>query len=468
MNDWTIMVYISADDVLANFAVESLKQLKRAAGKGIVAVAQFDANRQRNARQFAFDGSGRESSSIETDKVGSIPGPVNMTAAKTLTKFVNFATKKYPAKHYGLMLWGHGPELLFDDEVPRKTAASSRRYFTANSLRLALEKTKLVQNQSRKFGPRLDIIGIDACSMSLVEVASELEGCASYLIASQDEVPDASFPYDQLINRSRPLAGNAAGISRIVPKVYKEAFQNYIATLANGQRGITLSSLNLKKIGTIKAPLRQLASALLKSSTDQVLRKQILHARSRSHDFEFGLFVDLFDFCKQLHSARHGNRELKVACENVRDAIEGPKSKCVIANQKNGKNSDRCHGLSIYFPYRNSNPTEDAEIFRKNGTNHPSKSRINRILDLEEDFGALKTFGKTRWREFIQHGWSLILAKEVPNQLDEHYSAQQCAQNLMLGRAKRKPRKQGVPPNRIGKAGRIHVLPQRGDERRAG
>jgi len=30
--NWTIMVYISADGVLANFAVESLKQLKRAAG----------------------------------------------------------------------------------------------------------------------------------------------------------------------------------------------------------------------------------------------------------------------------------------------------------------------------------------------------------------------------------------------------------------------------------------------------
>jgi hypothetical protein len=37
MTDWTIMVYISADNVLANFAIESLKQLKRSAGNGIVA-----------------------------------------------------------------------------------------------------------------------------------------------------------------------------------------------------------------------------------------------------------------------------------------------------------------------------------------------------------------------------------------------------------------------------------------------
>ena len=30
--NWTIMVYINADNVLANFAIESLKQLRNAAG----------------------------------------------------------------------------------------------------------------------------------------------------------------------------------------------------------------------------------------------------------------------------------------------------------------------------------------------------------------------------------------------------------------------------------------------------
>ena len=41
--DWTIMVYIAADYVLDNFAIESLKQMKRAAGNRVVVAAQFDA-----------------------------------------------------------------------------------------------------------------------------------------------------------------------------------------------------------------------------------------------------------------------------------------------------------------------------------------------------------------------------------------------------------------------------------------
>ena len=39
---WVIMVYIAADDTLANFAIESLKQLKETATDEVVVVAQFD------------------------------------------------------------------------------------------------------------------------------------------------------------------------------------------------------------------------------------------------------------------------------------------------------------------------------------------------------------------------------------------------------------------------------------------
>src|SRR3954447_21062449 len=43
--NWTIMVYISADDVLANFAIDSLNQFRSAAtAPGDKVVALFDPN----------------------------------------------------------------------------------------------------------------------------------------------------------------------------------------------------------------------------------------------------------------------------------------------------------------------------------------------------------------------------------------------------------------------------------------
>ena len=54
-----------------------------------------------------------------------------------------------------------------------------------------------------------------------------------------------------------------------------------------------------------------------------------------------------------------------------------------------------------------------------------------RIGELEADFKALTEFTKTNWNRFITRGWSVILAKELPQELGVRYSAKQCALNLL-------------------------------------
>jgi hypothetical protein len=95
-----------------------------------------------------------------------------------------------------------------------------------------------------------------------------------------------------------------------------------------------------------------------------------------------------------------------------------------------GVKVETVHGLSIYFPYHIPDRTEALQELRKGGGHFPSKERSLRIQQLEADFAALTPFKDTGWIEFIKRGWSSILAQHVPTQLDEVYSAQQCAQNL--------------------------------------
>ena len=52
--DWAVLVYISADDIFTNFAVESLKQLKLASGGQIVVAAQVDKNGARPPHRYRF------------------------------------------------------------------------------------------------------------------------------------------------------------------------------------------------------------------------------------------------------------------------------------------------------------------------------------------------------------------------------------------------------------------------------
>src|SRR6266446_5350361 len=451
MADWTIMMYISADNLLANFAIETLKQLRDAAGKpdpngdNVSVVAEFDDSQQPHARMYFFDGDPKnralsiEASRIEEKEIAKLKTlcNVNMTRPETLTEFNDYACKKSRTDHYCLVLWGHGIELLLDEE--RRFGDSEkpvRRYLSIGNLTEALQKTKLLNKQVEgKPEAHLDIIGFDACSMSMVEVASELRGCADFMVASQEDVPDASFPYETILLELRKynIGDNVEEVCKKIPELYSVAFRDYVATPNTGVKGITLSSLDLGKIHGITELLKNLAHALLAASSDESLRKKVLSARKNAQDYVFGLLVDLYDFCTCLETELvKASPGLQSACEQIRAALELDQDGIVVANQTDEERC-RCHGLSIYFPYRDEDETDEAEVQFAKGTGRqplkgtgrqPLKERTVRIQELEADFSGLEQFGETEWMEFIRRGWSRILAKEAPFELDRYYSAE--------------------------------------------
>jgi hypothetical protein len=191
--------------------------------------------------------------------------------------------------------------------------------------------------------------------------------------------------------------------------------------------------------------LARLAALLLASAADPVIRKKILAARKAARDFALGVFVDLSDFCLQM-SANLEDGELRSACDAVRHAIDAREQlACIVANETGKGAKSHCHGLSIYFPYLTQTEMEQtrqslttatsaldqASLLIKGGTNHILKARSAQISQIEGDFESLREFTKTNWSAFIKHGWSVILASEEPTELDDHYSGEQCAINLL-------------------------------------
>jgi len=448
-DNWTIMVYISADDVLANFAIDSLNQLRQAASDdGDKVIALFDPN-DGNKQTFLYRFEGTNKTKPLSD-VAKPQGELNMANPKTLSDFVKLASEplsKPKDRHYSLILWGHGTELLLD----RDPGTAGERYLTPAKLRSALENTKF--NKDNK----LDFIAFDACSMSMVEVASALQGCAQYMIASQDEVPDVSFPYARILEGLKGRGGDPKAVSELIPKIYVESFRDYLVTRRNGVKEIMLSSLDLANIEKITEPVSTLAGLLLQSVAVKDLSNAIVEARRDAHDFVLGLFVDIYDFCEKLPVSLDrnncGDKEyceaLKNACKQVRDVIDN--REYVIANVTR-PNVEDCHGLSIYFPYSVENDvTEQTQrllgeaetgvvklILAKGGGDNTRKARNGRIVELESDFEKLPFFKNDGWGAFIKEGWSVVLARKFPHELDLHYSAEQVAQNLSaaLGRGR--------------------------------
>jgi Clostripain family len=488
---WTIMLYIAADGDLANFAVESLKQVNHSASipsdqgdqAKVVVAAQFavDAPGVQPIPRYIFD---EQSGGPLSGSVASYLQPSdNMTEQQALISFLKWVydekNDRCKADRYLLMLWGHGPELLMqppsvqqlDVSGSDSQNASTHLYLSPVELRIAIEAGKPKDKA-------LNIIGFDACSMSMFEVAYELRGLADYMVASQEEVPDLSFPYDTLVDLFRKMGDEPESLLQSGVSAHVQAYQDCICNAVTGMKPATASALRINACDGLKSALQRLAGALLEAKDDPSLPGLLIEARKKSRDFASGLYVDLVDFSTKLvsqlsvsqsargpssssSSAEEGNRlsrqlasksEIQAACEDIIKALaEGPLGNpgksLVLANRSA---DTRCNGVSLYFPYLGDQQhaeinqpkvkggigsrgaKEFSSVLNNAGAGLLMSARRELIGDTESYYGDLKLAVDTGWYRFIVEQWSSILAELAPKDLDLRYSAQQCAINLRL------------------------------------
>jgi hypothetical protein len=357
-----------------------------------------------------------------------------------------YEDEQLAAEHYALILWGHGPELLIQPTAGTVTGSNNSMYITPQDLRDALELSKPRGNG------HLDIIGFDACFMSMFEMAYELKGeQAKYMVASQDEVPDASFPYDCLVKLFRK-EGNEP-LDALLKKglsAYVGSYEDCICNNNTGMRPVTLSVLDLGNSDDLKTAVSSLACALLKAKDEADLAELLIEARNSSQDYAGGLYVDLHDFCTklsgQLNQPNAGKKwdAIQRACQKVLSALTKGTSNLILDNsaEKHGA------GISIYLPYL----TDDqyAQVSRplvKGGTGTRGGKgftdmlngaateyllcvRRGLILDTESYYEGLQLAKDTHWYDFIAEQWTKALIKNSPADLDYHYSAQQAWMNV--------------------------------------
>src|SRR5262249_49998529 len=153
--------------------------------------------------------------------------------------------------------------------------------------------------------------------MSMVEVANELSEYADFLVASQDDVPDLSFPYQKLLKLFQRRLPTAK-ICEELPGQYAAAYQDYIVNRQTNINHVTLSSIRLERVEPLVRSLCRLTQALLEEADNPDVRNAILEARRDAKDFVSGLYVDLCDFCESLQDelccAGISDGELVEAC----------------------------------------------------------------------------------------------------------------------------------------------------------
>lgn len=320
---WTIMVYMAADNDLAGEAVKDLQSMERVGSTEDVAIV-VELDTPSGATRYFVDRGG--------STVLEYLGNVNSGNPGTLLNFIRFARERYPAQRYALILWNHGSGVKgLSKDIAFDFAAQSA--ITLPELRNALALS----------GISLDLLGMDACLMQMVEVAYEVRNFARVLVSSQENVPGEGWDYETVL---RTLVGNPTmhvfDLARLIVESYITYYQRY------GVPGrYTLSAVDLSQIGTLARALDELALAIL--SDAQTPPWIYLALGDSALYFGDPDFVDLGDFMRILAF----DPRVPFAVREKANVVLQQLAACVLSTRSLSISSGiiEASGLSIYFPY---------------------------------------------------------------------------------------------------------------------
>jgi Clostripain family len=205
-----------------------------------------------------------------------------------------------------------------------------------------LELKRVLADIARMLGRKIDVVGFDACLMSMVEVAYQIRDTVRITCGSEEEEPDEGWPYDTIL---RALEARPSMTARELAGV---VVQKYLASYRPDD-GVTFAATDLAAIGPLADAVNRAGRVLTAALREARARSAIMAVRAQVQEYSapYDEYCDLADLCDLL-AGRVAHPGLGAACDAVRAAL----GRVVVAAGARGRGVAHSHGLSIYFPKR--------------------------------------------------------------------------------------------------------------------
>ena len=255
-------------------------------------------------------------------------GSGSMVNPETLTTFIKYGKKNFPANRMCLIFWDHGGGSVsgfgYDEKVGHNQS------MTLAGINSALKKADV----------KFDFIGFDACLMATVENGIMLSQYADYMIASEETEPGVGWYYTNWLNS---LNKNTSMPTIQIGKQIADDFVEVCNRQCRGQ-ATTLSVVDLAELqATVPEELKQFSI-----DTNELIQnkeyKTVSKARSKTREFAQSSRIDqidMVDFAKNM-----GTAEGKSLAKALQEAVK---------YNRTGGSISHAYGLSIYFPYQRAN-----------------------------------------------------------------------------------------------------------------
>ena len=190
----TVLVYMAGDNNLSSFTINDLNEMKEGSMKltDVDNLLVYVDGRNQNP-YYAHIKNGTVVDSVSLESTFSAD-------PKVLEEMLKRARTNYPAKSYGLVLWGHANGwVISQDSIPY---AQSRAYGVDNSTKTYWMNIPSMARAIEKGmgGEKLKYIFADCCNLCCIEAAYELRNATNYLIGSPAEIPDPGAPYELIVS----------------------------------------------------------------------------------------------------------------------------------------------------------------------------------------------------------------------------------------------------------------------------
>jgi hypothetical protein len=380
--NWNLMVWIAADNNLADYGVEDIEELEQfGSDENINILVGYDIDPAwlwepvPGTDQVHFIKVVQDSTPLSINTAGdpanlSFPrSGFNSASPARVAQFVDWCESNFPAEHSCLVLWDHGngwrlggtgertgssvaplPE-IFKSTNPVNYRPKPRHRPYGQSTAQPIRDTSgvlsddsdgpwdITSNQaivSALAGRHFDMIAFDACNMAHVESLYEYTGLADWLVASELLVPGPGYAYDRLLQHwhdNFPASAQKVG----------ECFvDGVIEEYTGGSWDVNHAVFESAGLVSLVADLGTLAQQVL------------ANAEAESADFQSAMFAsfepdagdgtrDLKMFLSQ-YLAKSSNNQIKTELGGLQSAI----GQCMTYFRESLSPSST--GVAIYLP----------------------------------------------------------------------------------------------------------------------
>ena len=260
-------------------------------------------------------------------------GAVSMTDPATLSGYIRWCEKKFPASRYGLILWDHGGGSVSGYGYDEKFASTGSMSLSG------------VDQALKDAGVKFDFLGFDACLMATAETALMAAEHADYLIASEETEPGVGWYYTDWLT--------ALGKNPSMPtiEIGQNIVDSFVETCAQKCRG-QLTTLSVIDLAELEATLPQALADFSRATSKMIQTKDyqtVSNARNGAREFAQSSKIDQVDL---VHLSKNlGTKEGEALAKALLGAVK---------YNRTSSNMTNAYGVSIYFPYRKSSTVNQA------------------------------------------------------------------------------------------------------------